>query len=483
MTGVSGFSSSIMRIAHPRIGFFVALVCVLAAYLLLGTTWAFSESVLLAAAALLLLALLAEAGSFALGVGTSRTSVAFIPYLAAILLVGPAWAMLVAGLTLLISDLIRRKPSLKIAFNTCKEIIAVGVSCHVYVFLGGDPSITSFKLNVAAFVVAVLVFFPLDQGATAMVVAISTRSRLRNVWGRLVGGHQFYDMISSSLAILLAFLYVRVELLGLIIVAVPLILVRHVYQMALTLDQVNRDLLELMVKSIEARDPYTSGHSVRVSRFARTIAEELGLSAKETERIASAALLHDVGKIYQEFAPILRKGSKLDRREVRIMQSHPVKGAELLETVASLRGDVQDAVRHHHEAFGGRGYPDRLNGQEIPLASRIIAVVDTFDAMTTTRPYRSALSREDAFAELQSMVGRQFDPNIVDLFCANERVAAVIDEALRERPAPGRDVEAATGLLLGDDQEVPAEAPRRRWMRDSMRVPEAHRPAAGQYIA
>jgi hypothetical protein len=462
-----------MKIKPPRVELFVLLVCAAAAYLVANATWERSESILSATATLVLLALLTEAGSFKLGVGTSRTSVAFIPYLAAILLVGPAWAMLVAGFTLLISEtLFRRKPAVKIAFNTAKEIIAVGLSGYVYVALGGVPSITVFEPKLLAFIVAVAVFFPLDQGAIALAVAISTKSRIRQVWGRLVGDHHPYDFVSSSLALLVVFLYVRLEFVGLIIVAVPLILVRHVYQMAIRLDQVNRDLLELMVKSIEARDPYTSGHSVRVSRFARTIAEELGLSAKQIHQIGTAALLHDLGKIYQEFAPILRKEGKLEPREVRLMQSHPVKGSELIGTVSSLRGDVQNAVRHHHEAFGGRGYPDRLSGQEIPLAARIIAVVDTFDAMTTTRPYRSALSREAAFAELQSMVGRQFDPKIVDLFCTNERMALVIEEALRERPVPEAQEIAHTGALSadgpvqGDDE---ASQPRRRWIpRPSM---------------
>jgi HD-GYP domain-containing protein (c-di-GMP phosphodiesterase class II) len=147
---------------------------------------------------------------------------------------------------------------------------------------------------------------------------------------------------------------------------------------------------------------------------------------------------------------------------------------------------VQEAVLHHHEAFGGRGYPDRLSGQEIPLAARIIAVVDTFDAMTTTRPYRSALSREAAFAELHSMVGRQFDPKLVDLFCTNQRIADVIDEALRERPLPDREVGVATGALFDRDYGVEDkdDAPRpRRWLlrarmepsaRDSSREGEKH---------
>ncbi len=108
-------------------------------------------------------------------------------------------------------------------------------------------------------------------------------------------------------------------------VVIPLLLVRHVYGMAVQFERVNRDLLGLMVKSLEACNPYTSGHSVRVSRFARTVAEEMRLSAKEIDQIASAALLHDVGKIYQEFGPLLRKEGKLEPREVRVMQSHPVR--------------------------------------------------------------------------------------------------------------------------------------------------------------
>ena len=256
----------------------------------------------------------------------------------------------------------------------------------------------------------------------------------------------------------------------------PLLLLRHNYGLALRFEQVSRELLVLTVKGIEARDPYTSGHSARVSRFARIMAEELGLSAKQIDQIATAALLHDLGKIYQEFAPLLRKEGKLESREVRLMQSHPVKGADLIGNVSSLRGCVQDAVLHHHEAFGGRGYPDRLSGQEIPLAARIIAVVDTFDAMTTTRPYRSALSREAAFAELHSMVGRQFDPTLVDLFCTNERIADVIDEALRERPSPDREVEVATGALFEGDYgaEAKDDAPRpRRWLLRAKMEPSA----------
>ncbi len=448
-------------------------MCGIAAFLLLQAEWLVSGELLAAAATVLLIAVVSEAGSVRLGVSTARSSIAFIPYLAAIVLVGPALAMAVGGLTLFIASfLFRRKPLVKVAFNTAKEVIAVGASGSIYVLLGGVPSLGEFAPAIPAFAVAALVFFPLDQGLTAIAIALSTKTRLREAWGRLATGHQLFDLSASAVALLLAFLYVELLFWGSLLVVMPLLLLRHNYGVALRFERVNRDLLVLMVKSIEARDPYTSGHSVRVSRFARIIAEELGLSAKHIDQIATAALLHDLGKIYQEFAPILRKEGKLESGEVRLMQSHPVKGADLIGNVSSLRGRVQDAVLHHHEAFGGRGYPDRLSGQEIPLAARIIAVVDTFDAMTTTRPYRSALSREAAFAELQSMVGRQFDPTLVDLFCTNERIADVIWEALRERPSPDREVEVATRALIEDDYGVEAKddasRPRRWLLRGSM---------------
>ena len=371
----------------------------------------------------------------------------------------------------MVADTIRRKPLIKIAHNSAKEVLALSVSSYVYGLLGGVPSLTDFHPSYFAFACAVLVYFPIEQGSPAIAIALSTRTRLREAWGRVAAIHQVYDLASSSLALLLAFLYVQFSFAGPLLVVVPLLLVRHIYGMAIRLEQVNRDLLELMVKSIEARDPYTSGHSVRVSRLAKVMAEELGLSSKQIDQVATAALLHDVGKIYSEFAPLLRKDGKLERRELRLMQSHPVRGAELIGTVSSLRGDVKKAVRHHHESFGGRGYPDGLSGQEIPLASRIIAVVDTYDAMTTTRPYRKSLSPEAAFAELHDMVGRQFDPKIVDLFCTNERIRAVLDEELRVREE-AEQVEASLApapVRVGVDESDPA-GPRRWGLRPSMKI-------------
>ena len=197
-----------------------------------------------------------------------------------------------------------------------------------------------------------------------------------------------------------------------------------------------------MVKAIEARDPYTSGHSVRVSELSRTIAVELGLSAKEVEQIETAALLHDVGKIHEEFAPLLRKEGRLTAEETALMQTHSVKSAELVELSPNFRGFIQDSVQHHHERWDGEGYPSGLGGKDIPLGSRIILISDTIDAMTTDRPYRKRLPLEVVIAELQKCKGTQFDADLVDVVVSSVGVRRLITgpsaEAEGREPVPSR---------------------------------------------
>src|SRR5436305_6175533 len=168
-----------------------------------------------------------------------------------------------------------------------------------------------------------------------------------------------------------------------------------------------------MVAAIEARDPYTSGHSRRVADKARVIARSCGVGGKDVERIVAAALLHDVGKIHEVFGPILSKPGRLTPEEQVIMRTHPVKSAELAGKVTELR-DVVPLIRHHHENWDGTGYPDGLRGNDIPLGSRIIMFADTIDAMTTDRPYRAALDATSVRKELLRFRATQFDPSICD---------------------------------------------------------------------
>jgi len=171
-----------------------------------------------------------------------------------------------------------------------------------------------------------------------------------------------------------------------------------------------------MVKALEAKDPYARGHSERVAEYAVAIAKELGLPSEKVEEVRLAAKLHDVGKIGID-EQILAKRDGLNEEEWEAIRSHPRWGAEIIRPISSLN-QLVPIILHHHERYNGRGYPNGLRGEDIPLEARIIAVADAFEAMTSDRPYRPALSYQEAIAELKANRGTQFDPQVVDAFLA-----------------------------------------------------------------
>jgi putative nucleotidyltransferase with HDIG domain len=165
--------------------------------------------------------------------------------------------------------------------------------------------------------------------------------------------------------------------------------------------------------AIDARDPFTLGHSTRVARLTRKIGAAIGLSRQDLEDLEIASLFHDVGKLKTpDF--VLMKDGPLDQHEHREIANHSENGAAILSRARSLQKFIP-AVRHHHEWFNGEGYPDGLRGDDIPLFASIIAVADAFDAMTSARPYKSALSNEEALRELTLFSGRQFNPRLVEV--------------------------------------------------------------------
>lgn len=169
-----------------------------------------------------------------------------------------------------------------------------------------------------------------------------------------------------------------------------------------------------LADTIEKRDPYTGGHTKRVMDYSLLIGKALQLSKDEMEKLRLAAVLHDIGKIGIRDAILLKEG-KLTDEEYRIIKNHTIYGAEILGHIKQLK-DIIPGVLYHHEKYDGTGYPDGLRGEEIPLIAQIIAVADTYDAMTTDRPYRKGLSKEVAIAELQKWAGIQFSPVVVEAF-------------------------------------------------------------------
>jgi len=174
------------------------------------------------------------------------------------------------------------------------------------------------------------------------------------------------------------------------------------------------DTLKALVTTIEARDSYTKTHSERVTRYALEIAEEIGLSAEETDAIKFACYLHDIGKIGIRDTVLLKPGG-LTPEEFMDIRNHPAIGDNIVRSLSFLPLE-REIIRHHHERWDGTGYPDGLRGIEIPLLARVVAVADTYDALTSSRPYRESRAHKDAMDELTTWSGRQFDPEIVDAF-------------------------------------------------------------------
>lgn len=358
--------------------------------------------------------------------GGAGGSVGFIPFTATVLLC-PNWIAVaaVAGANVL-TEVLSSRESLKKVFNVAQMSLATSLAVLVYVGLGGQSLLGLRSLSATnaialvgvPFAMLVVVFVGTNTFAVSGAIAANDRKAVIRVWRQNHLGSLAYDVFASPVVFLLGWFYAKFGVMGAAGLALPLLGVRQLYKTNRQLESVNQELLELMVKAIEARDPYTSGHSRRVSHYSKLIARAIGLGSRQVERVGVAALLHDVGKIHDIYAPILRKPDKLTADEWAVMQTHPIKSAELVSTVSQLR-DVVSAVRHHHENWDGSGYPDGIAGEEIPLAARVVLLADTIDAMTTDRPYRRALGEPQVRAELMKYRGKQFDPKICDQLLAS----------------------------------------------------------------
>lgn len=178
-------------------------------------------------------------------------------------------------------------------------------------------------------------------------------------------------------------------------------------------NEIIRESIETFTGFIDAKDPYTNGHSNRVAQYTRLIAKEMGFHGEDLDRIFYIALLHDCGKIGVP-DNILGKPGKLTNEEFEIIKSHTVRGGEILHSFKSLK-DADEGALYHHERYDGKGYPEGRAGEDIPLIARMICVADSFDAMNTNRVYRNRLTKERILEEIETNRGKQFDPKIADI--------------------------------------------------------------------
>jgi len=188
-----------------------------------------------------------------------------------------------------------------------------------------------------------------------------------------------------------------------------------------------------LLQALRERDPYTYGHCRRVARNASLLAKAAGLNVYDRKVVEFSSIFHDLGKIGIPDRVLLKSGP-LTMEEEKIMRIHPIKSVEILEPLSNLPffRDLIPGIRHHHERMDGLGYPDGVKGDEIPLSARIILVADTFDAMTTTRPYRKGRAHDHAYKELKQFSGRQFDAQLVKIFLKAHPTWGDIEEDISE---------------------------------------------------
>lgn len=403
------------------------------------------------AAVFALIGFVAELLSYRRGSGATDGSVAFLPFLTGVLIVPSAPIVVSVFAVVLAANILLRKPVHKIVFNASQLALSTAVAALIVAPRGG---LVVSELGLVAamhYALGAFGFFVVNSLLVVGAISLAQNRMFWPAWKRIVGATLAYDVAAMPMIVVLAWLYAQSGVVWLLAVVLPLLLVRQLYKQNAQLEKITGDLLQLMVAAIEARDPYTSGHSRRVAAYSRLIARNAKLSARAVDRVVVAALLHDVGKIHEVYAPLLRKPGRLTDDEMAVIKTHPIKSAELVGKVGQL-SDVVAVVRAHHERWDGAGYPDGLRGSGIPLGARIIALADTIDAMRTSRPYRDALSVESIREEVSKNRGSQFDPALVDVLLRNNAWTQLTTAMQRfERFAPSDEL---TGEEAPDPQET-----------------------------
>jgi uncharacterized membrane protein len=355
-----------------------------------------------------------------------------IPLVMAALLFGPAAAAIV-GLGAMLSD--RRGPVERFVIFTCGR--AAAGACAGLAAMALQPPATDAGLGqlFAVACIAATAASAVEFCVTALTLWLRHRSSIVELW-RQVRVHALITVsLCAPIGALFAYAYRGSGVWVLVFFAIPVAATRYAFGMHApkehligALERANADLeaangqlrrinmsfAEALVKAIDGRDAYTAGHSKAVAEYSRDIARELGMSREESARIHLCGLVHDIGKIGVR-AEVLEKQAALDEGEWEEMRRHSAIGEAILLEVPGY-ADMAEVVRSHHERWDGAGYPDNLRGEEIPQLARVIAVADSYNAMTSNRPYRGGMSPERAIEQLVLGKGSQYEAGPVDAF-------------------------------------------------------------------
>lgn len=350
------------------------------------------------------------------GVGLS---VSFATHLACIIIGGPFLSIIVSASSYVfcIMDIrkvhfyILKMPFYKSVFNISEFVISSGIASLVYLYTGG--SIGEFLLIPTILCILAYTFVNTLLLSKLMSLLHNNRNMISS-WIHIFRG-LFLNMFAiGMIGVILALAYMSYGPGAVILFFGPLLLARFSFKLYINMRNTYMETIHAFNKFLEAKDTYTSGHASRVQKYAEMIASAAHMPEEKIESIRTAALLHDIGKIGIS-DNILKKPFSLSFDEYEEIKKHTVIGAEILEGVDFLK-DISTIIKQHHERYDGSGYPMGLKKDEIRQEASILAIADVFDAMTSERPYRKAMSKDDAIAELKRNAGTQLHPELTRYF-------------------------------------------------------------------
>jgi putative nucleotidyltransferase with HDIG domain len=287
-----------------------------------------------------------------------------------------------------------------------------------------------------------IAYYVVNTVSISLVIGLQNNRNPLSIWKHNYLWTFFHIFAFLPIGAIIALVYVSHGAWTILLFIVPIFLARYSFKLYLEMKEAHINTVAALTSAIDANDPFTHGHSYRVSRYALRVGKAMGLSASDLEILEYGALLHDIGKIAIQH-DILMKNDRLTEKEFITLKQHPTIGADIVENLKFLR-EAAVLVRYHHEQPNGRGYPEGLKGDDIPIGARVILVVDAFDAMTSDRPYRKGLPLERVVGQFEKYKGEQFDLEITELLLSMLRAdefplivetdpTTAIYESLRER--------------------------------------------------
>jgi len=335
--------------------------------------------------------------------------------LACLFIFGPTTASLISLLELLnIADIRAKKAWYKYFFNAGQLLISITAAGFIYRLFDQNISERFTFMLALAILCSSIAYYLFNTWLTAIAISVSEGVSPVNLWIYNFLWILPFHFIVTMVAVGVSLLYLQFGWVSLLFTVLPLILAQYIYLLSV---KERRSVLENiinLVRVMEAKDEYTAGHSKRVAEYAEKIARELGLNEYEVDRLKNAAYLHDAGKVQIELS-VLHKKEPLTVSDWEMIKKHSTISADVARDIPITR-PIADVILYHHERYDGEGYPSHLSGDQIPLASCILCVADAFDAMTTKRPYRNAMSLQDAIKEVIDNRGKMFNPEVVDAF-------------------------------------------------------------------